>query len=350
MKRVLVAAMHWGLGHATRSVPLITCLLKNEFEVIIASDGAALNLLMIEFPQLLAIELPSYQISYKSENMFRNLVNLLPGAYSAIKAEKKSIERLVVEHDVNIIISDNRFGCFSSKCRNIFVTHQINIQTGNFFFDWVAKKVNLALISKFDQIWIPDAKKEPSLSGILSHHFGKTKLPVKYMGVLSRFESCKESKKSGILIILSGPEPQKTIFENKILNQALGLRDKITIVRGEVNGRIVKSVRENITVYNYADAPLLNMLMCESEVVVSRSGYTTIMDVAITGSKALLVPTPGQTEQIYLAKHLKEQGLYAIQDQKHFNLEKGIFQAHKCKVSYLIGGNQMDSLVKSLLS
>lgn len=349
MKKVLVAALHWGLGHATRCVPIIECLKENGFEVIIASDGSALNLLQAAFPELTAVELPPYRITYRSENMFLNVARMLPGILSAVREENKVTRRMVKEYGIDVIISDNRYGCYSPKCTNIFVTHQVNIQTGNALSDLIIRNFNKARIGRFDQLWIPDVEGDSSLSGILSHHFGKITVPVRYTGILSRFKKCTEYRRQGVLVILSGPEPQRTIFEELVMKQSVQMDGQVTVVRGQVSGEITKSIKSNITVYNYADGILLNELVCSSAVVVARSGYSTLMDLAVTGSKALLVPTPGQSEQIYLAKQLGEQGVFEFQEQKNLDLQTGIARAMDRKKPDISAENRLNELVKLLL-
>lgn len=348
MKRVLVAALNWGLGHATRCMPLIDSLLENGFEVMIASDGAALRLLQASYPTLRVFELPSYGIAYRTENMFLNIFRLMPGILSAVNKENKVISRIREEQKLDIVISDNRYGCYAAGCTNIFITHQINIQTGSKIIDRKVRRINKSRIARFDQLWIPDVDNEDSLSGNLSHEFGKISIPYSYIGLISRFKNCQESPRQGVLVILSGPEPQRTIFEQQVMEQAIQLGERVTIVRGVVEGSVSKSEINNLTIYNYADGPLLNELICSSEVVVARSGYSTLMDLAITGSKALLLPTPGQTEQIYLAKHLANRGVFVFQEQKSLHLEKGIAEAKKAAKPDFPTENQLDNLVKTL--
>jgi UDP:flavonoid glycosyltransferase YjiC (YdhE family) len=329
-------------------MPIIESLQKNGFEVIIASDGAALRLLQTTYPNLKAIELPSYNISYRSENMFLNMARMLPGILSAVKAENTVICRMVREYGVDIIISDNRYGCYAPECSNIFITHQINIQTGNSITDWVIRKINMARIGRFDRLWIPDVAEEPSLSGLLSHQFGRMKIPVSYLGIVSRLKKCAATEKQGVLFILSGPEPQRSIFERKVMEQVRHLALPVTIVRGEVSGSISKKVEDHITVYNYADSILLNELICRASVIVARSGYSTLMDLAVTDSSALLVPTPGQTEQIYLAAQLDRKGVFVFQEQERFDLKSGIAAAMERKKIEISTENHLDKLVKSL--
>ena len=329
-------------------MPLINALLENGFEVAIASDGAAFRLLRSTYPSLKAYELPSYGIVYRSENMYLNMFRLLPGIVSAVNRENAFVNRLKKEQQIDIIISDNRYGCYAAGCTNIFITHQINIQTGSKIVDWMVCTINKQRIARFDQLWIPDVEGESCLSGILSRAFGQISIPYSYMGILSRFKKCSMPMQEGVLVILSGPEPQRTIFEEKVMEQLQGLRERVTIVQGRVDGSIEKSERDNLTLYNYADGALLNELICRSAVVVARSGYSTIMDLTRTQSKALLVPTPGQTEQIYLAAHLEKRNNFVFQEQKNMNLESGIARLRKSGGEEMCFENRLKELVQTL--
>ncbi|MFZ4542765.1 MAG: glycosyltransferase [Saprospiraceae bacterium] len=337
MKKALITPLYWGLGHATRCIPLIQGLLEHGFEVIIASDGQALTLLKLEFPALRALELPGYNIVYKSENMLWNMFLLTPDVLKAIRKEKKIVDKIVAEYQVDIVISDNRYGCYSKYCKNIFITHQIQIQTGNRLGNWIAEKVNRFLLSKFQKLWIPDVENIVNLSGILSHGIGQFNLPISYIGILSRLKEPDSLSGKSVLVILSGPEPQRRIFEQKIREQIINLNYPVIIVRGVMKGKLEARQEGNTTIYDYADSARLNTLLNDALVVVSRCGYTTVMDLVITKRKALLVPTPGQTEQIYLAQHLNESGIFAFQTQKDFDLKSGIAKALS-KNSINIGG------------
>lgn len=350
-KRVLVAPLNWGLGHATRCIPIIKTLLAHNFEVILASDGYALDLLRKEFSDLRAIALPSYDITYPTENMFYNILAQSKNIFKAIKKERRFLENIVNQYDINIVISDNRYGVLSKRCYNIFITHQLNIQTGFIISDYIAKQINHHFIKKYDEVWIPDLEASPSLAGKLSH--SNDKLPLcKYLGILSRFErTCEVSSSSDaapILVVLSGPEPQRTYFEALLLAQIATISTQFILVRGVIHQAQLAHQCANLTVYNYLTSNALFELFEQSSLVVSRSGYTTLMDLALTGKKALLIPTPGQTEQIYLAKHLASLGFCAYQSQSDLRLAEGISKALQCKGIDLTVKNNLNEVVKNL--
>ncbi len=319
-KTILVAPLHWGLGHATRCIPIIRELL-NTCNVIIASDGAALLLLQREFPQLSSIELPSYNITYpkKGEYFKWSLFLKLPHIKKTIASEKKIVKKLVSENTIDGIISDNRFGVHSKKVPSVFITHQLNVLSGK--TTYFSSKLHQNIIKKFDECWVPDVEKSPNLSGRLGH-INSVNLNLKYIGPLSRMQKMDLVKKYDVLALLSGPEPQRTILEEKLMEEFTEKEVKVLLVQGIVETEQKTDRFKNITVVNFMGTSQLETAINESEVVVSRSGYTTIMDLAILEKKAFFIPTPGQYEQKYLAKRLKGLGLVPFCRQDSFTIKK----------------------------
>ena len=320
-KTILVAPLFWGLGHASRCIPIIKALLSHNYNVLLGSDGAALFFLRKEFPSLSFIQLPSYNIVYPNKGKYfkwKLLLNL-PHIQKTILSEKKIIEKLVSEAKIDGIISDNRLGVRNNKVPSVFITHQLNVLTGNTTF--LSSKMHQNIINKFDECWVPDIDSEENLSGKLGH-LKKLKFPVQYIGPISRFQKKKFPKKYDILVLISGPEPQRTFFENKLM-KAFKLSDKsILLVQGVVESEQKKLMRGKICVVNFMMSIELEKAINESEVVVSRSGYTTILDLAALEKKAFFIPTPGQYEQIYLAKRLKSLGIVPSCKQENFTEQK----------------------------
>ncbi len=321
-KTILVASLHWGLGHATRCIPIIRALLDHKFEVIIASDGAALLLLQKEFPELESLELPSYNITYpKKGGYFKWKILLkLPQIKRTIAAEKRIVKHLVAEGNIHGIISDNRFGMRDSKIPSVFITHQLNVLTGS--TSYFSSKIHQNIIAKFDACWVPDTDDVlMNLSGKLGH-LTVEPFPIKYIGVLSRMEKKEVPKTIDILVLLSGPEPQRTILEEKLKESLKKSENKILMVRGIVEKEQKWENFENIKMVNFMKSNELENTINKSEVVISRSGYTTIMDLAILEKKAFFIPTPGQYEQEYLASRLKNIGIVPSCRQDKFKLKK----------------------------
>lgn len=319
-KNILVAPLNWGLGHATRCIPIIHKLIEFGYTPILASDGDALGLLKTEFPNLIALELPSYHIKYAKKGQFFKwkIVLNTPKMLEAITKEKKLVKRWVKEYELIGIISDNRFGVVSKRVPSIFITHQLNVLSGN--TTYLTTKIHRNWIKKFTECWVPDFKKEPNLSGKLGH-LKKSKLKIKYLGALSRFEKKELEQRYDLAVILSGPEPQRSLLE-EIINQELKRFDgKVIFVKGKIQSEKKSETNGTITSCNFMNAQELEQVINQSKLVLSRSGYTTIMDLVKLQKKAFFIPTPGQTEQEYLAKRLKKQGIAPYSSQGKFKIE-----------------------------
>lgn len=320
-KRILVAPLNWGLGHATRCIPLIKALISYGFEPIIGSDGEALALLKKEFPSLLFIELPSYKISYSKRKAFFKLKLLKnsPRILKAIKAEKKTTKYIVKTYGIAGIISDNRLGVYSKKIPSVIVTHQLNVLSG--LTTWFSTLLHDEFIKHFDACWVPDFRDEDNLSGLLSHdHI--CEIPIKYIGPLSRFSRIELDTANNLLVILSGPEPPRTLLGEKLIDELKSYKGKIVFVNGVVEDSQTIQIVGTMTLYNFMTTEELERTINESELVISRSGYTTVMDLAKLGKKAFFIPTPGQYEQEYLAKRLSELKIAPFCNQDDFKANK----------------------------
>ena len=320
-KRILVAPLNWGFGHATRCIPIIKALQDHHFEPIIASDGDALQLLMKEFPDLKAITLPSYQIAYaKNGSPFKfKILKDSPKILKAITRENRRLDQLIEDHKLEGIISDNRLGLHSKKIPSVIITHQLEVLSGS--TTWLSSKLHQYYIKKFDQCWVPDVKSEPSLSGRLGHMDGKI-IPTKYIGLISRFRKLNVTTEYDIMVLLSGPEPQRSILKNRLLKEFQAYDGPVLFIKGEIEKEPSKQIEGNLTLQNYMTSDDLEVAINKSALVVARSGYTTILDLAKLGKKAFLIPTPGQFEQEYLAERFKKNDIYASCSQQEFRLDK----------------------------
>lgn len=314
-KRILVAALNWGLGHATRCIPIIRALKEKRFEVYLASDGDALLMFQKEFPELPSYRLPSYNIEYsrKASSLKWKLLSKTPAILKAIKEEKKITEELVEKYHLDGIISDNRFGVRAKKVPSVFITHQLNVLSGSTTF--MSSKLHRNYIKNFDKCWVPDFSEEPNLSGKLGHLKNQS-LNVAYMGALSRFEKAELPKKYDLLVLLSGPEPQRSLLEDRLLRETENFRGSVLFIRGKMEEKKIESSSENIEIKNYLFGKELETALNASELILCRSGYTSIMDLSKLEKKAFLIPTPGQPEQEYLAQRFEELGIapYCKQD------------------------------------
>jgi len=309
------------LGHATRCVPIIHTLIKGGFEPVLASDGNALLLLQKEFPFLKSYTLPSYNIKYakSSKNLKFKLLFSVPSVFLAVKKEQKIIHEIIDKENIEGIISDNRFGVYSNKIPSVYITHQLNVLSGN--LTKITSNIHQKIIDKFDECWVPDLEIETNLSGKLSY-LKNSPQKIKYIGVLSRLKKVKTDLKYDLLVLLSGPEPQRTILENKLLNELKNYKGKVLFVRGVLNNTSKIETSTAIEIKNYLLTDEVERAMNQSKLIIARSGYSTIMDLAVLGKKAFFIPTPGQNEQEYLAKRLSEQKIAPFSNQQDFTFNK----------------------------
>ena len=320
-KRILVATLNWGLGHATRCIPIIKALLKNNYEPILASDGDALLLLQKEFPHIICLELPSYNIRYTKapRNLKWKLLFDSPRILKVIKAEKKRTEKIIQDYQISGIISDNRWGVRSKEVRSVFITHQLNVLSGN--TTYFSSKIQQKYIKKFDECWVPDLPGSKNFSGKLGH-LKSEKSTIKYIGPLSRIEKRSLPKIYDYLIILSGPEPQRSFLEKHLLDIFKDTQNKILFVRGVFSSEEIIFNNSNIDIRNHLYGSVLDHAMNSSKCIIARSGYTTIMDLYKIEAKAFFIPTPGQFEQEYLAERCEKLGITPFCKQEEFSLEK----------------------------
>lgn len=319
-KKILVCVMNWGLGHATRCIPVIDAVQKDGFQPVLASDGEALRLLQKEFPQLESFELPSYNIRYsRNPKMLKwKLIFDTPHILRTIKKEHRVVQRLLKQENISGIISDNRFGTYSGEVKTAFITHQLKVLSGKTTF--LTSKIHQKYIRKFDECWVPDSTGTKNLSGIMGHAKGDFGV-VKYLGPLSRLEKKKMSQKYDFLVLLSGPEPQRTVLENILLKAFKETTKDILFVRGAMSEEIFTYDNSRVCVRNYIFGQELEEAINSSGVVISRSGYTTVMDLAKLRKRAFFIPTPGQPEQEYLAERLMKFGMAPYCKQKDFKPE-----------------------------
>lgn len=325
--RVLVAPLDWGLGHATRCIPIILNLLQQNCDVIIAAEGAGRILLQKEFPALVFVELKGYRVKYSRTKTWLpvKLMMQFPKLIYNIYAENRWLNKAVYDLNIDAVISDNRPGLSHAKITCVYITHQLKIKTGNRLTESIVKKIHYYFINKFTACWVPDAEAEINLAGELSHPVVLPKVPVKYLGPLSRFEKIDTVVKYDLCILLSGPEPQRSIFEKIILSGLQDFNGAVFLLRGlPGNAPAPVSHAVNLQIQNHLASAELSLVLQQSKMIICRSGYTTIMDLIKLQKKAILVPTPGQTEQEYLCSFLQQQQLFLGVQQKDFSIAEAV--------------------------
>ncbi|MBC8511005.1 MAG: glycosyltransferase [Cryomorphaceae bacterium] len=316
-KRILVAPLDWGIGHATRCIPIIKALIKHNYEVILAADSRPLHLLSNEFPNLEIIRFGGYNIKYaKYLPMSISMLLQAPKLLLKIKKENSLLTEIIKDYNIDGVISDNRFGLYSKKVPCVFITHQLEIKTP--YFTESIRNFNYQYINKFDACWVMDDEKI-NLAGTLSK---PNSLPnnTHYIGIQSRFEKQEIKNKYDFLAIVSGPEPQRTILEKGLIRALKDRKEKSLIVLGKPELNTSNQIG-SLTIKSHLDAKDLNTAISQSELIICRSGYSTVMDLAKLGKKAIFIPTPGQTEQEYLANNFKDLGICYTQKQSDFNFE-----------------------------
>ncbi|MBL4624538.1 MAG: glycosyltransferase [Flavobacteriales bacterium] len=347
-KKVFISPLDWGLGHATRCVPIIKILRDLNCDVIIGSDGPQLDLLRKEFPTVAHLKFPGYNINYpKNGNMTWHMLKSVRKIAQRIMLENQYVGEINEMHKLDGIISDNRYGLYNNDIPSVFITHQLNIQApiGKF----ILKNVTGRFIRKYQECWVPDVKGEGNLSGKLSQN--KPPENVKYVGPISRLNNYAVGKKRyDVMVIISGPEPQRTIFQNIIIPQLHRTNASSLVVLGQPD-KIVNKTEGKVEIRSHLDSKQMAEAINGSNVIVSRPGYSTIMDLAQFGKKAMFIPTPGQTEQEFLAKYHRKLGHTSWQKQKDLNLKSGLEMASNYKgIPQVSKTNSLEQTVREFVN
>jgi uncharacterized protein (TIGR00661 family) len=332
-ENILVCPLNWGLGHASRCIPIVRILEKNNYNVFLAASGNAFHLLEETFPHLPLIWFEDYNIKYsRGKNLSSKILFQTPGIFLNILREHKRLKKLIRELDIDVVISDNRFGLWNKKVRTVYITHQIRIKAPgeNKIIEQLLFKIHGYFIKKFNVCWVPDFSGEFKLAGTLS---GNDNLPENalYIGILSRFghPQMELKKEFDFCVLLSGPEPQRSIFEKIVLAQLKKSDHSAIVILGQPSGNLKTIIEGRIHVFSSLLPDEIQNCIQRSEFVLARSGYSTIMDLATLGTKAILIPTPGQTEQEYLATYLSEKNIFYCPQQDSNNLHEALIEVRK---------------------
>jgi len=346
-KNILVCPLNWGLGHASRVVPIIFHLIEKGYDVILAADIDIINFLKCEFPNIKTLLLPSYKVRFsKQKSQILIFLSLIPKILFHTVKEHFLLKKIISNHNIDIVISDNRYGIWNKNVQSILISHQSMLKLPRILklFEYPIYFFIRLLVSKFDKCWIPDYYNTRNISGDLSH-----KYPVfsnaEFIGPLSRFllsnENITTDNKIDILCVLSGPEPQRSIFESILLKQLSNVNKKIVLVRGTNIKAEDYSFKNNITVFDICNSNKLKELILSASVIICRSGYSSVMDLMALNKKAILVPTPGQTEQEYLAKHLQNQNWFYYESQNYLDVNNALGKCRKYSCNDIFNSHEL---------
>ncbi len=324
--RILICPLEWGLGHAGRCIPLAIALKRRGHEIIFAAGEKHLTFLKGEFPDAGFVLFPGFNPSYsRILPMWMAMSVKSPCLLFHIIREHFGLNRVVREHKIDVVISDNRFGLWNSGVKSVYMTHQLRIKFPKWtlFAEPLIASIHKWFIKKYDYCLVPDLPGDINITGELSHG-SRLSREARFIGLLSRFteisfsvEESVKRHKDYLLLMLSGPEPQKSVFKNRIID-ILKDRDVDLVILGADPGGET-AYTSSFTYYKHLPDVEIRNLIIGSRAVITRSGYTTVMELISLGKTALLVPTPGQTEQEYLAKTLGEKGWFVTVKQNEID-------------------------------
>ena len=324
--QIIYGVCSWGLGHATRSLPVIRKLIKEGNELSIISNGRTLELLKKELGNDLEyFDIPDYPmlVSENSKQFMAKSVVYWPSFIARMESGLQKLKKILVNKKCDRIISDSRYDIYDRKIPSFFISHQIRIMNPLRIkmFEKGSETFNLFFFKRFAGVIVPDYK-EDNLSGELSHNLRKIdENKLHYVGVLSDFNKRKSKKDIDFLFSISGPEPQRTILEEKLLSQINDLDGKIVVTLGKTESQD-KFDKKGVETYSFLNKEKREDYLNRAKLVVSRSGYSTLMDLAVIGIKALMTPTPGQIEQEYLGEYHNKKGTFYSVSQEKINLKR----------------------------
>jgi uncharacterized protein (TIGR00661 family) len=335
MKHVLVSPLSWGLGHATRDLPIIRHLLERGHHVTIAAEGRGLTLLQNEVPECDFVELRDYPTPYSATRFFvPKFVMMAPLMLRAMALEARNVRRLLARRHFDLIISDNRFNVCDRDTPSFLISHQLRFHTPMVLrpLEFVTELFNYFYHRYFTAVIVPDyPDPEANLSGRLAHRllFARHR-KIYYAGVLASVERMHVPEDVDVFISVSGPEPQRTEFERIVLDRVGDIdAGRIVVTLGKPEVQEVREINHRVTVHGFLDRKGQQEMLNRARLVVCRSGYTTVMELAELGKKALFIPTPGQTEQEYLARYYAEHGFFHAVSQYELDLPRDIERARR---------------------
>ncbi|HXS37803.1 MAG TPA: glycosyltransferase, partial [Flavipsychrobacter sp.] len=321
-EKILIAPLDWGLGHTARCVPVIRYLRSLGHHVTFAGNEWQTHFISETFGDIDIIHLDGYDVRYgKTKSSFiLTILTQLPRLYRTIRKEHEWLLQQTAKHNFDRIISDNRYGLYHARIPSVIMTHQLQLQSGiNNTADDELRKLHYKYLDHFNECWVVDVEGTPNLSGKLAHP-QKLLDNTHFIGLISQFEASHNPEEKTLVVLLSGPEPQRSILSDILWKQLKDYTGSVTFVEGSNNAEMRNEIPSNINYFRQITGTLLQPLLEEAKMVVCRSGYSTLMDLIALNKKAIIIPTPGQTEQEYLGKHLHAEGIFFNVEQKNFDL------------------------------
>jgi Glycosyltransferase family 28 C-terminal domain len=301
---------------------------QNAF-VMVAGNQLQIDYLQQEVTNVTYILLKGYDVKYAKTKLgliFRLIVQV-PKLFSIIFHEHYWLQIIIKTRKIDGVISDNRYGLFTKIVPCIFITHQLCIQVP--MGKSIVHRMNQYFINQYNSCWVPDVDGENNMSGDLSN--ANDYINTKKIGILSRFSgviiSNNKIAKNTILCILSGPEPQRSMLLEMLEKQIKSTNYTLTIV-GDDNADNRKP-NPQIYYHNIADTHKLQTYIQSHQYIITRSGYSSLMDLHCLGRNAIIIPTPGQTEQEYLAEYLMKKKWHYALTQNKFDLQNSINEFDK---------------------
>lgn len=350
----MIAPLDWGLGHTTRCVPVIAYLRAKGHRILFAGNHQQCDYISGTFPGIETIYLEGYNVRYAaSGSMFMPaIIQQIPSLLHTIRRENAWLKKIIKQYKIDLVISDNRYGLYHDTVPSVIITHQLNIITGlGSMADNILRRLHYRFLNRFNNVWVADVPGAPGLAGRLSH---PASLPhnTHYIGLLSQVEPVATTGSGYLLVLLSGPEPQRTLLADTLWEQVISYTGKVIFVEGTEDITAKQNIQPHITYHKRLSGDALAATISGADMVICRSGYSTLMDLVKLNKKAILIPTPGQTEQEYLGRTLYKNGVFISKPQKSFNLDETLAEAKNFPFKNMQFGNafeQFQAVVDSWL-
>ena len=321
---ILFSPLEWGLGHAGRLIPLIRKLRERGHNIFIASGPVHTDFFRSESCEAFYINFPGFRPVYSGFiPQYLMIMLQLPLLVFHTIRDNWRLRKVIERYGIELVISDNRFGMWNKRVKSVYITHQLLIPFPRYlrFLEPAGAALHRIIIRKYNFCFIPDLPGDNALTGKLAHG---TRLPGNeiYTGILSRFADAgnRELHDNKLFahntVILSGPEPQKGILRKKVTEILKNSGITTVVLEGKPDEDLKTEISGNIIFHSHLTSPEMSFIIRGSKSIICRPGYTTIMELISLGCTALLVPTPGQTEQEYLAGWLSSRGWFTTITQR----------------------------------